>query len=555
MSFWAWAEMWDLGFAMVMVMERSIWAMLGNSTNREEQFDWVYSVPSASGADARVVIGVPAADCGAGANGDTGCIPTVEHTGSASYSSVAWIWDAGMMLGGNLDVDLNNAYYVYIMSALYFAVPAVTGQAVLGAKAGAAGMITGAWQQMSSDGGRGASSGFTGSMAAQIGQAGQQASQSSYEAGMRGGFGQAAIANSANQAQSQTVAAAAQGQSTAIGGAMSANGNARDLAMASNQGQFGVAAATVQGAQGFGSTRPGADGAAAKASGLSNGLNAGNTAISIGNVRDQSQISGTAASNNARNGALQHDANMTASAQNARAGVQGTSSQRMSDAANYDSGNRQADLMRNTQLASAGKFAAAGQFAGGQYQYQRPQNMMGAAMMGMLGNEASNNAWSGVTGDAAARARAGNPSLQGGLTASAGANERTINQAFAGQHMNPNNFATRNADGSGVAAYTGGNYRSDSGIGADGKVSAISSRAADHHGTYGVQGGTFGGSHAHRPNGGRDLALGGDGQMGVMGPADIGGMVKSAVTGPNTSGAGDGSSLVPPPPAEPKPGP
>jgi hypothetical protein len=37
-----------------------------------------------------------------------------------------------------------NSYYIYIMSALYFAVPTVTGQLVLGARAGAAGMVNSA---------------------------------------------------------------------------------------------------------------------------------------------------------------------------------------------------------------------------------------------------------------------------------------------------------------------------------------------------------------------------------------------------------------------------
>src|SRR5690606_2604140 len=34
------------------------------------------------------------------------------------------IFDLGLTLGANLDLDLANAYYIYIMAALYFAVPA-----------------------------------------------------------------------------------------------------------------------------------------------------------------------------------------------------------------------------------------------------------------------------------------------------------------------------------------------------------------------------------------------------------------------------------------------
>ncbi|NDC39067.1 MAG: hypothetical protein EBZ48_13640 [Proteobacteria bacterium] len=38
MAFWAWAKLWDLGFAIVMALERSVWAMLGSKSTLAASF-------------------------------------------------------------------------------------------------------------------------------------------------------------------------------------------------------------------------------------------------------------------------------------------------------------------------------------------------------------------------------------------------------------------------------------------------------------------------------------------------------------------------------------
>jgi len=76
-------------------------------------------------------------------------------------SEIFKYFDQGLTIGGNLQLDLANSYYIYIMSALYFAVPAVTGQMVLGAKAGAAGLASGAIGGLASESGRAAGQGYT----------------------------------------------------------------------------------------------------------------------------------------------------------------------------------------------------------------------------------------------------------------------------------------------------------------------------------------------------------------------------------------------------------
>lgn len=157
MSFMAWIKLWDVGFAMVMMIERSVWAMMGNNTHIEfvsrrilqmAEYESIGAeCPNGGGIEKldgtvkglKELCTVPKV-CTAGSP-DLGCggtLPGADTSGDDSYG----ILDQALMLGAGSELDLTNAYYLYIMAALYFAVPAVAGQLVLGAKAGAAGMVS-----------------------------------------------------------------------------------------------------------------------------------------------------------------------------------------------------------------------------------------------------------------------------------------------------------------------------------------------------------------------------------------------------------------------------
>ena len=177
-SFFAWIKLWDVGFAMVHVIERGVWAMIGNNsymgtTARTliEVADKVGGIgvennvapgngggfgvlkPSVLAARAAIPrvcsLGtgtVDAAQCG-GAGVDQGIKESFE------------LFDKLLLVGANIDLDLSNGWYIYIMSALYLAVPAVTGQLVLGAKAGSAGLIKDAFSGVGNDGAQAAKTG------------------------------------------------------------------------------------------------------------------------------------------------------------------------------------------------------------------------------------------------------------------------------------------------------------------------------------------------------------------------------------------------------------
>lgn len=152
MSFWAWVKLWDVGFAVVMVLERTVWGMLGSNVD----FEGISEVAMQVAALNPTVV--------------TTTSPGVETTwiGTTWDTTSLWGWaaiilngpqtsyrlfDRTLALSQNIDFDLTNTYYIFIMSAMYFAVPALMGQLVLGAKAGMTSMLTQAMSGISQDAG------------------------------------------------------------------------------------------------------------------------------------------------------------------------------------------------------------------------------------------------------------------------------------------------------------------------------------------------------------------------------------------------------------------
>lgn len=161
-SFWAWAKLWDLGFAIVMVLERSIWAMLGNNTAAQSLASRIYCMQTKATID----VACPSAPGGTTPDHALDCavadVTSNTPSGGSELQELAFVFDQAMLLGTSLDLDLANAYYIYIMAALYFAVPAVTGQMVLGARAGAASMVGNFTSSAQQDASRGVSGGYLG---------------------------------------------------------------------------------------------------------------------------------------------------------------------------------------------------------------------------------------------------------------------------------------------------------------------------------------------------------------------------------------------------------
>ena len=196
-TFWAWAKMWDVGFAIAMSMERSVWGMIGNSSNSAQIFQKVLDMQNwattqvgcptgATGTGFSVVdhlkcmqTGTHAVRIGGALSvpGDPGLFKYDLGSGDALAVTSLKILDRAMVLASSMDLDLANSYYIYIMSAMYFAVPAVTGQLVLGAKAGASGLINSAMGSNAQESGRGANAAWSGEQQTRAGNTAQVANQ------------------------------------------------------------------------------------------------------------------------------------------------------------------------------------------------------------------------------------------------------------------------------------------------------------------------------------------------------------------------------------------
>ncbi len=168
MSFFAWAKLWDLGFALVSSIERSIWATLGAGSNSAVVNDRVVKMMELGSVERNGCAGQSTI-------GDACYAPIIQVTdgigGGVSnalsadiYRNNLGIFDLGLSLGSNINLDVANGYYIYLMAALYFAVPAVTGQLVLGAKAGAASLVDQGTSDISQKGGMGAQRGYEGAL-------------------------------------------------------------------------------------------------------------------------------------------------------------------------------------------------------------------------------------------------------------------------------------------------------------------------------------------------------------------------------------------------------
>jgi hypothetical protein len=179
-SFFAWVKIWDVGFAIVHTLERSVWAMIGNHSAMAKVGRRL--INTFNQADSKVDVGKACADPGDRLS-EACSTPSVVDASNQTEDKAWFLLDQALALSGSLDLDLSNGYYIYIMAALYFAVPAVTGQLVLGAKAGMSNLATQAIGQSAGEAGGAAKSGTVGDFANKLTTNQQSLTQA---AGMKG---------------------------------------------------------------------------------------------------------------------------------------------------------------------------------------------------------------------------------------------------------------------------------------------------------------------------------------------------------------------------------
>jgi hypothetical protein len=209
-QFWVWVKLWDLGFAIVTVLEKSVWAMTSNGMADGQLNSLVWHVAKLNPTCFEPLPNNPAMS--------TTFVPTSLKVPLLTEMAVSNLVDKLLFLTNNVQLDMANTYYVYIMSALYFAIPAVTGQLVLGAKSGAAGMVSSAIGQISSPAGSAAGQSAAADIGAKMKMNQAIGRQEAYAGAMRAsGLAKSALHASNSQTQSSIDAEGASLRSQMIG--------------------------------------------------------------------------------------------------------------------------------------------------------------------------------------------------------------------------------------------------------------------------------------------------------------------------------------------------
>ena len=393
-TFFAWIKMWDVGFAVVQVLERSVWATMGNNSNMARVANMLIQTAFKTSG-----VGIKCGEGAVGGNTDVmdGCaVPNVASSrlgigdsgdGQDQKEAEAFFYlDKALLLGASVDLNVANGYYLYIMAALYLAVPAVTGQLILGAKAGLGGLATNALGENAKDISGAAKSGFQGEMANQIMTAREHIGQASQAKSLRSPSNQFLNSlNSSNDAMKSGLQAGyLNAKSSALGNAsQAANLDAQSFDMASKTSKAGAGnIATMVGSTAGGGGRRGTNGnGSPTAPTFGEKLGAGGAAVlDLGSNAYNQKAFGISAKNAAASADLSWQSmgnSQKQQGQNAYAKSLGDQGQFQADTAAWEAKNNFAQNL-------SGAAGVYGVNAGSLYAGNKPTDKMGMAMTGML---------------------------------------------------------------------------------------------------------------------------------------------------------------------------
>lgn len=190
MGFYAYIKSWDFGFALAASIERSVWARIGNSDHSEflntkilELFKgFITESPTGPGINAAnlpITITDPQL---------FRLNPMTDIAPSAAYrfDEALFHYDRLLGLSNVLDYDLSNSYYVYIMSAVYLAVPTISAQLFLKGKSGMVSSLMDAGKSLGQDGSKAAMQTAQGKLLTDADNSFQTAKQTDYVKAMGG---------------------------------------------------------------------------------------------------------------------------------------------------------------------------------------------------------------------------------------------------------------------------------------------------------------------------------------------------------------------------------
>jgi hypothetical protein len=289
---------------------------------------------------------------------------------------------------GTADLDLANGYYIYIMSALYFAVPAVTGQLVLGAKAAAANMATQGISQVAGEAGNAAKAATVGDNVNKL-----QTNQGSLVQGtMAKSHRQTGLA--AQQLESANAAldtGIAQGRVSGVKSALDAAG----MAAGQRADSYRNTAAMVNAAAAFGgSALPDGKGGGGGGGGGKDGNllgkfgKVGGAGLNFATSAGQNDVSQAAAAANARSAIFGAGATWANTGSKLRGDGLGDYSRKLGAEADFTAQNAAWEAKNDFATHVAGLGGVSGMNPGALNPGPKPTDITGMAMSGQLGTRA-----------------------------------------------------------------------------------------------------------------------------------------------------------------------
>ncbi|MCS6892990.1 MAG: hypothetical protein NZO16_00225 [Deltaproteobacteria bacterium] len=224
--FWTWVKSWDIGFVLIKRLEPTLWALVGKSDYLAQTLLRISEIPTSNGnpIDAKIAILNGVGGFNTASKVAVFCVnqglttvtfpPCPDSTvpltivrsalgnhGMTVGEAIRTL-DLGLAVHNSLWLEEGNAFYLYLLAAMYFAVPVIMGQLILGSKAAIANMVKDFVGQPAGDAARAAGQAYSSQRQAQASAIGASFNQTEMLKNMRE-QGLAARAIAAQNLQSQ----------------------------------------------------------------------------------------------------------------------------------------------------------------------------------------------------------------------------------------------------------------------------------------------------------------------------------------------------------------
>ncbi len=199
--FWAWVKSWDIGFTLVKRLEPTLWSLVGRLEFLPDTLERIARIPVGESAGngfsalTNVLVFCFSDDSEAPRHWPP-CFPdsvpvafvrSATKGGGILFEEAILTLDLGLATHNALWLEEGNAFYLYLIAAMYFAVPVIMGQLILGSKAALANIVKDFTGQITGDAARAAGQAYASQRQAQSQAVGASFNQAETLKSMRAG--------------------------------------------------------------------------------------------------------------------------------------------------------------------------------------------------------------------------------------------------------------------------------------------------------------------------------------------------------------------------------